>query len=47
MEVDINSRLTLQENSSEEINTTEHEDEEPFDVDRIVKKQFNAKMGQF
>ena len=47
MEVDINSRLTSLEISTEEINTNDYEDEEPFNVESIVKKQFNAKMGQF
>ena len=46
MDVDIDSRLTSLEVSSKEINTTEDE-EEPFNVESIVRKQFNAKMGRF
>ena len=46
----INSRLTLQELLSADNNQVELtavEDEEPFNVESTVKKQFNAKMGQF
>lgn len=49
MNVDIDGRLASLELAStekQELTTTEDE-EEPFNVESIVKKQFNSKMGQF
>jgi len=45
MKVDINSRLTSLEISSEEIKTPYYEEEEPFNVESIGKSNSMPKWG--
>lgn len=46
-DIDIKSRLQAEIEDDVEVDETDSEEEEPFNVESIVKKQFNSKLGQY
>lgn len=47
-DINIESRLDTESNkNNEDVEVVETEEEEPFNVESIVKKQFNSKVGQY
>ena len=47
-DIDVESRLSAEfDEGSYSVEAVESEEEEPFNVESIVKKHFNSKLGQY